>query len=590
MAEKKRVRGKVSCCDNKQPYWDSPYVSGPSTPTELRAVLTQPEKDALLLIYGNNIAGSKPPAGMPDGPYQERLARQNAAIAVIAAGGGANNRIADTWPMSSAEWYGTNGSEANTALRVQHDIQASQRSGVKTQAHRGVTLWCKACESGTDQLLAGLAYTGQEITPFITGLAIAASYIPVFGTAVSFIMTTALNLMKGQGLSDAALDAIGMALPGQPVTGIAYEVARGVARGDSFDAIAINNLPIDDTAKRTITTAIGIAKSIGRGEAITDAALGILYNELPDSGKKAMGYARRLLEGEQAARVAVDMINHLGQLREMIERVEQMQVAAIAAKNGGLFAQRSFIAQAGYQGALTDLKKELAEALTAGLIGGSTETIVPMFASVPEKPQAKATLDNYYAKGLTISQSGLSRFKDRTLSDLLTNGGFTVPIRGAMDGALKWNPGIVVNTNVSKAMLTPEFKRGFLIATGCCDGMSEDGPGQQAIYQSVAEKSRAGFDAGQTVAHWRTRYEIHIRNSMVSTKVNPSETVMSARGPRLPASTATIKAGLPSLTSLAPQPVTRIATPRTTPLVIDSKVYAQKNADRARWVDYYKKF
>ncbi len=53
--------------------------------------------------------------------------------------------------------------------------------------------------------------------------------------------------------------------------------------------------------------------------------------------------------------------------------------------------------------------------------------------------------------------------------------------------------------------ITDAWRRGFTIAIGVCEGSSERGPGQLAVYHTLAEVGgRAGFDAGQAVQFNRT--------------------------------------------------------------------------------------
>ncbi len=110
----------------------------------------------------------------------------------------------------------------------------------------------------------------------------------------------------------------------------------------------------------------------------------------------------------------------------------------------------------------------------------------------------------------------------------------------------------------------------------------------------MAERGgRSGFDAGQAVAHERT---LKGDWNLVATELKTSSAVSSIlslfaeeRGNPvpLPPTTATVKAGIPTKMTLPPEPVP-VAQQRVDPLVMDAQVYAQKTADRSRWVDYYK--
>jgi hypothetical protein len=75
--------------------------------------------------------------------------------------------------------------------------------------------------------------------------------------------------------------------------------------------------------------------------------------------------------------------------------------------------------------------------------------------------------------------------------------------------------------------ITDAWRRGFTIAIGACEGSSERGPGQLAVYQTLAEVGeRGGFDAGQAVQFDRTLEGQ--RRALTATKVQTTSSVSKA--------------------------------------------------------------
>jgi hypothetical protein len=102
------------------------------------------------------------------------------------------------------------------------------------------TLMCPACFGDMwNQFVDDLERTLDELLPAIKAVSVIASYFPVVGTAVSFLLESSMSLAKGRGLDQAALDGLGNALPGQPVSGAAYRVVRTIVREGSLDEVAL---------------------------------------------------------------------------------------------------------------------------------------------------------------------------------------------------------------------------------------------------------------------------------------------------------------------------------------------------------------
>jgi len=118
------------------------------------------------------------------------------------------------------------------------------------------------------------------------------------------------------------------------------------------------------------------------------------------------------------------------------------------------------------------------------------------FGSVAESNVA--VNDSYEAKGERLIASGI-KYNNRPLADIRAGSTFGIVI-DFFDA---------LNNVWTKRHMTYEiteaWRRGFTIAIGVCEGCSARGPGQLAVYQTLAEAGgRAGFEAGQGVQYSRT--------------------------------------------------------------------------------------
>lgn len=418
-------------------------------------------------------------------------------------------------------------------------------------------LMCDGC-FGTvwDQFVDDVGSTFTAMVPVIRGIAMAISYIPVFGTAVSFLVNASVSLAQGASLDSALLDGVGGALPGQPVSGMAFNAARSLLNGDRIDQALIKGLPnppINDTIKDILATLSDIAVAIARGNTITDVALDQLRKRLPEAGQAAMDVARRLANGESVQDVAVD---------------EGMKAAASVAATGGAAAVNGYIAQAGFQASLDTLSDELQAAFKAGIIAGNAEQ--HQFIGTFDYAEKNVTTnDQYAAAGQKIVASGL--YQGRPISDILKASEFAIS-RTDID-PLTGTP----RTAVWQYQVNDGFKRGFLVALGLCEGKSADGPGQQQVRASLGNiNAQHGFDAGQALQFVRTAGSLASvpKTTLVSSVLKGTSATLSATA-AIAANKATDQKGLPSIAL-------------KTPVTVQADVYAQKTADRAKWVAYYK--
>jgi hypothetical protein len=349
-------------------------------------------------------------------------------------------------------------------------------------------LMCEGCfGTAWDQFMENLSRTIDELLPVIEGISIAASYFPVIGTAVSFLLDSSVNLAKGRSLDEAALDAIGDSLPGQPATGAAYRVVRTIVREGSLDEIALSALPVDDSARAAIASSLRIGVAFVNGEEITQAALEEIYSRLPETGKRGIDVARRIINGEDVQELVVS---------------EATKAAAQLAKSRGEMAINRFIAESGFQSSVETMEPYLQAALRTGIVAGSMEAhqLIGEFNANEEHVDRN---DALAAKGKAIIASGAT-WRGRKLPDIRSGNSFAFT-RKELDPLTHTEQ---MRTNVHH--VSDEWRRGFDVAIGLCEGRSSDDEEQQRVRLSLGKfNTQQGFDAGQFIQHTRTSGEWH---------------------------------------------------------------------------------
>jgi len=541
MSRARRMRGWEGCCSSDNidksarggEYWDTPKPG----------LLNEAEEDAIILISGGTLWSTDSkgnriftPAGLPHAHADRMKVREDNAIAVIAAGRGANTRVADTWPMP-AEWYRGNGAP-NKAERRRHDLEytfkdsgrpATEEEAAKGRvlvagsplfyiqsAHKGIIPWCKPCSTTGEDLRDGWGQVLTEMAPAFRVIAMACSYIPVFGTAVSFVLNASISLAEGAGFSEAMLDGIGTALPGQPVSGAAFSAVRSIANGDRIDKIGISMLPVSESVKKTINAAVSIVESIAKGERIDTLAMNTVHNYLPPEGQKAMSLARRIAGGENIGKLALEeaMNTPIGQTVKT--NIAQVQQAYETAKAMGPDAINSFIVQAGYQASIDTLPPTVKDSLIAAIVVGRAEKAKMAMESrsftTDEWPSQKGTNDQLAIQGQAIINSGATVKNDT---------GFNLPLYKIRNEYSEWTTKVEHTerwdaiTNITRPerwteenvdKINDEWRRGFDIGIATCQGCSVDGPGQIKVFTSLTLRERMkGFRAAQVIQYKRTQ-------------------------------------------------------------------------------------
>jgi hypothetical protein len=446
-------------------------------------------------------------------------------------------------------------------------------------------LWCPQCETALEKAWSD---TLEFIPVAARGIAMIVSYIPVYGTVISFCINATVTLAEGGAIDDAMLDGIGGSLPGQPASGMTFSAARAIAKGERIDRAAIASLPVDKSVKDILYVADDLIYGIASGQRFDETVYRTVYNRMPPQAQQAMEYAHRIINGEnvpqmiltEAERAVANKVR--SEAQALIDAAKAQGQAAIdsARKQAdSLFLQ--YAMETGYQVGLLDLPVQMRDAIQTGIvvgIYGQQHGFIGTFGSAPEKNVD--VNETYLQKGQRIIDAG-ARYRGKLLSDIVKTG-LTVDIED-FDALNKIWHTVKKTFKVNGPWASNEgqvddaWRRGFIIATGVCEGMSQKGPGQLAVYQTMAEHGgRNGFDAGQAVAYERTLHGDWSQAQGV-TKLASSTTsaLLEAikENPPLPKSTATQALGVPKqLLSQA---------------TIDPKVYAQKMVDRARWVAYY---
>lgn len=510
VARARYYRGQP-CCEGRSPGWDYLYEGGVGG---IGGPLSDDEKSAISAVenYGGTFKPGHPPQLMP--MEHTNLVDWNRPIFMSAGdswGAPFNrsvprlNSFADLPSLPDPDVGPQNGlPHHQRTLDFQERERAKQVSFVHfrivynetTGQHRVQTLWCGSCgPDAWEQFCSDLGRTFTEMVPVIRGIAMVCSYIPVLGTAVAFLINTTTSLAEGQSFDAAFLDGIGGALPGQPVSGMAFTAARSLINGERIDKAGIQTalaaLPVDPKIRDVIGTAVEIAVDVAKGRNITTVALEQIREQLPDSGKRAMDIARRVCGGENVGGII---------------SAEAMAAARNAVTQGEA-AVNLFIAEAAFQGAMDLIPSQLQDAIRAGIAVGvieaKTRQFVGTFGSVPENNVV--VNETHLQKGQRLIASG-AKYKSKLISDILSGGSFTIAIDSfdALNGV--WGKqAITYKANgpwaSNERPLTDAWRRGFTIALGACEGSSERGPGQTAVYQTMAEAGgRDGFDAGQAVA------------------------------------------------------------------------------------------
>jgi hypothetical protein len=348
-------------------------------------------------------------------------------------------------------------------------------------------LTCSGCRgSRWDEFVEALEYTLNEMLPVIEGAAIAASYFPVLGTAVSFVLNSAVSLAQGGDLDEAVLGAIGDALPGQPASGAAYRVARTILRDGEIDDALVAAIPVTDEVRAAIGSSVNIALAIANGRQIDEAALAELYRTLPETGRRGVDVARRIIAGEQVTEIIVSDVT---------------LAAAELARQQGTAAVNSFIAQSGFQSAIETIDPALQAAVRTGIGVGYAQGSKPFVGTFDHREKHTQRNETLAAKGRAIIAAGAT-WRGRRLADIRDGSTYTFT-RKALDPLTHSEQ---MRTDIYR--IDGGWRRGFDVAIGLCEGLEENSEEQMLVVASLNRMSaQHGFEVGQYIQHRRTTGE-----------------------------------------------------------------------------------
>lgn len=513
------------CCGDRAPFWDSWRIDGEgSTAGQHRYLASDP--------YG------LPPGGNPY-PITKSTPLQKTDTLIE----GPNSEYRPPWVTQNAwfaDWQGLRWEDSrvlpNGLPSPGHWVKDDSLPKKMRWGDYGgwEFLWCNKCETGLEK---AWSETLRYLPLAARGISMIVSYVPVLGTAISFAINTTVTLAQGGSIPQAVLDGIGGALPGQPTSGMAFNLTVAIARGERIDKVLIASLPVPQLVKDVITTCDDILYGIAAARNFTQVAYDAIRNQLSayPEVQTAINYAYRIAKGEnvaqliltEAEQMVVRKIRAEGQALIDMARAQGEQALG-AAREKAESIIRQYALETGYQIALMKLPVDMRDAIQTGLVVGvyeSTKQSTGTFGSVGEDQRAVPANNEWESKGYSIvygsggsgSGTGIAatvsvnpvalaandtsraKFGSKYVADLLMQPTFSIRV----DDVDSLTGTIRQSTHTDQ--ITQAWTRGFLIGMGACQGKSKDSPDQVKIYQSLAEQGgRAGFQAGQAVQFWRT--------------------------------------------------------------------------------------
>jgi hypothetical protein len=386
-----------------------------------------------------------------------------------------------------------------------------ERKMQRTDKGEYVFLFCPRCETWLEGAWSDVL---AAIPVVARGIAMIASYIPVYGTALSMVINATVSLAEGEPVDKALVDSVGQSLPGQPASGAVYGAAVGIARGERLDHAALDGtvdaLALAPEIGAVLKAADEVLWSLASGQSITDAAYDAIRQRLPAEAQQGMDIARQLASGESAATIFLSQAEQmaLAKVRSdaaaLIDQAKNQGSDALAyaqAQANSLYNQ--YAAEFGYQMAIDRLDSSAQAWIQMGIAGGSalriSEQFIGTFGTVSESNVAQN--GDLYTQGLALIASGI-KYNRIPVSAILSYPSFSIIVDDFDSLNNVWVK------RVKSYPVTDAWRRGFTIAIAACDGCSERGPGQTAIYQTMAETGgRDGFDAGQAVQFARTHWK-----------------------------------------------------------------------------------
>lgn len=130
----------------------------------------------------------------------------------------------------------------------------------------------------------------REVAPYAQTIV---ALVPGVGTGVAGAIGASAALIDGRPITEAVTEGIRGAVPGGVAGKALFDSTRAVMMGKPIEEVGLAALPIPDSSKKPLGTALHITHSIANGKKPDDIIVEELYRQLPAEGKEAVDIARK---------------------------------------------------------------------------------------------------------------------------------------------------------------------------------------------------------------------------------------------------------------------------------------------------------
>lgn len=114
------------------------------------------------------------------------------------------------------------------------------------------------------------------------------SFVPGVGPGVSGALAASIAIANGHPLSEAVLSGLKGAIPGGTLAQSAFGAATSLAQGKGLDQAALDALPMNDSQREALHTALSVASKVSKGQKVQDIVLTEALAKLPPEVSKAV--------------------------------------------------------------------------------------------------------------------------------------------------------------------------------------------------------------------------------------------------------------------------------------------------------------
>lgn len=244
----------------------------------------------------------------------------------------------------------------------------------------------------------------KEVAPYAQ---MVIQIVPGVGQGLSGAIAASLALAQGQPISKAILEGLKGAIPGGPAAKAAFDVSSAVVSGKAIDQVALAALPLNDTQKKALSSALATAKAVASGQRVDHVVFDAAMKQLPAEVQKAVNIGVAVGQGQNLQKIAQANIN----------------VSAVGnlGKMGAAIANANPILKAGGQ-VLKDANSKQGFAIATGLM--NEKGLKPIHITA-----IRAKLGPEQKKGFDMALSahiGLANSKVPTKGDAKAKFGFVV--------------------------------------------------------------------------------------------------------------------------------------------------------------------